>query len=238
MSEFDPTPYNGHLETVVAYRSGDWKRFREEVIRLAGYSCSSCGRGRSDEVTLQSHHKIYVVGSKPWEYALDDCVCLCSGCHAAAHGKVHPRFDWILSAWDDLGSQSGSCDCCGMSIRYVFMIEHTAWGVFEVGAVCCDNLTSSQVASGLMESARRYAERKARFIASPRWHEHLGIHRLTRKGIVIHVRQHEGQHYIWVNGEMGKRIFVDPLQARAAVFDLIEAGALQKHVQRRLSRLR
>lgn len=228
-----------HLGAGVAeYRSLDWQRFRDEVIRLAGFSCCSCGRGRTDEVSLQVHHRLYLPGRRPWEYALEDCVCLCSGCHAAQHGKIPPKFDWYLCGWDDLGSQSGRCDCCGMSIRYIFMIEHTQWGVWEVGADCCDNLTSTQVASGLMESVRRYAERKRRFIASPRWHEQHGVHRLSRKGTVIQIGQFEGKYFIWVNGEKGKRTFEDPLHARASVFDLIETGELQKFLQRRQSRWR
>ena len=151
------------------YRSTDWKEFRNDVIRLDGGVCVRCSRGPSDGVVLQVHHKQYLFGHKPWEYPYELCETLCRGCHAAEHGKIMPRFGWDQVGWDDLGDLTGKCDYCGTEIRYVFLIQHKKWHTMEVGEICCDNLTCSQVASEHMESIRRFSARRKRFVSSSRW---------------------------------------------------------------------
>lgn len=154
-----------------AYRSKDWHSFRREVVRLDNQACTLCGRKESEEVILQVHHKQYLQGRKPWEYPYQLCMTVCKGCHAAEHGIIPPKFGWEHVGWDDLGNLDGTCECCGKSIRYVFLVTHKAWTSMEVGEVCCDNLTSTQVASGVMESRRRYSTRLKTFISSTRWRQ-------------------------------------------------------------------
>jgi 5-methylcytosine-specific restriction endonuclease McrA len=73
------------------YNDSKWKIFRDSVIELDGYKCSYCGRG-SNETILQVHHKKYISGCKPWEYATEDCETVCKGCHASIHGIIQPQF--------------------------------------------------------------------------------------------------------------------------------------------------
>lgn len=144
------------------YRTAEWKAFRKRVIDLAGGVCSKCKRDDLDGLVLQVHHLFYVAGRAPWEYNPEDCAVLCKGCHAAEHGIIAPFFGWDFHGWDDLGGLYGTCDCCGKSLRYLFLVGHPKWGTMEVGETCCDNLTSTQAASGHMDSRRRYISRKAR----------------------------------------------------------------------------
>ncbi|MCX7257277.1 MAG: hypothetical protein NTZ64_11205 [Polaromonas sp.] len=124
------------------YRSREWKIFRNEVIRLDGGACSNCGKTASDGAILQVHHKQYFSGRSPWDYPYNLCETLCKGCHAAEHGLIPPKFGWEHVGWDDLGELNGICECCGTSIRYIFLVQHPKWNPMEVGEICCDNLTS------------------------------------------------------------------------------------------------
>jgi hypothetical protein len=150
------------------YGRNQWKEFRQDVIESDGNKCTVCGRGKS-EVTLQVHHKKYIKGRKPWEYATQDCVTLCKGCHSAEHRLTMPKYGWEYSGEEDLGDLCGTCENCGASIRYVFYIFHENWGTLEVGTLCCDNLTDSNVASNKMESLKSYEGRGDRFLNSKRW---------------------------------------------------------------------
>jgi hypothetical protein len=48
------------------------------------FSCAVC---HNDSETLNVHHRWYVRGRKPWEYAPDALVTLCEECHAYATGQ-------------------------------------------------------------------------------------------------------------------------------------------------------
>jgi hypothetical protein len=215
------------------YRSADWKQFRNEVIRLDGGVCSQCGRSPQDGITLHVHHKSYIPGHKPWQYPYDMCYTLCSGCHAAEHGLIPPKFGWEFAGWDDLGSLAGSCECCGTDIRYSFLVSHPNWPSMEVGEVCCDHLTSSEVATNFMESKRRYASRLKRFVSSVRWKEYSGgIHHIDHKRLIIRIGPVDGALGIWLNGTLGKKRFPDYLSARIAIFELLESGALHSYAEK------
>jgi len=186
------------------------------------------------------HHKSYIAGHKPWQYPYEMCHTLCSGCHAAEHGIIPPKFGWDFAGWDDLGSLVGSCECCGTGIRYSFLVSHPKWPSMEVGETCCDNLTSSEVASNFMESKRRYASRLKRFVSSMRWKEYSGgIHHIEHKRLVIRIGPVRDVLGIWLNGTLGKKRFNDCLSAKIAVFELLESGALhvyaEKHRKKRLT---
>ena len=216
------------------YRTKDWKNFRAEVIRLDGGACTECGRGPTDGVTLHVHHKAYLPGKKPWQYPYDMCHTLCGGCHAAQHGLIPPKFGWEYAGWEDLGDLTGTCDCCGTAIRYSFMVAHADWFPMEVGEICCDNLTSSQVASGFMDSKRRFASRLKRFVSSKRWQQFPnGINHITQKQLIVRIAPSDGGFRTWVNGIMGKVKYDDVLGAKIAIFEALESGAVHKFLAAR-----
>ncbi|SBT10939.1 conserved hypothetical protein [Candidatus Propionivibrio aalborgensis] len=218
------------------YRSKEWAKFRSEVIRLDGNECTVCGRATSDGVVLQVHHKQYFPGRPPWDYPYDACETICRGCHAAAHGLIPPKFGWEHAGWDDLGDLTGTCECCGTSIRYTFLVQHPDWRPMEVGEICCDHLTSSQLASNLMESKRRYAGRLKRFVSSSRWCVLPGdIHRITQKRLTVEIVPVGTAFKLRVNTRMGKKVFPSALDAKANVFELIEQGTLHAYISKQVS---
>lgn len=221
------------------YSSAEWKAFRNEVIRLDGGECKQCGRGPSDGVVLNVHHKTYIRGHKPWEYTHDLCETLCKGCHAALHHLIRPKFGWEFFGWEDLGQPTGSCDCCGRAIRYVFIISHADWETTEVGETCCDNLTSTQVASGFMESKRRYADMLKRFVSSKRWHLYPGdIHHITQNKMIIRIGRDAGGYRLFVNGIAGRQVYPSALDAKVAIFEQIASGRLETYLAKRSGRTR
>jgi hypothetical protein len=147
------------------YHKAEWKAFRARRIELDGFKCVDCERYEFDGAVLQVHHKRYIKGNKPWDYAPDDCETLCKGCHAEKHGRIVPKSGWTYVCDDDLGDLSGTCEVCGTGLRYVFTISHDNWFDLEVGTICCDNLTGTKIAS----DKRKDVERKNRFVNSPRW---------------------------------------------------------------------
>lgn len=221
------------------YRSKDWKQFREEVIRLDGGACSRCSRTPADGVVLQVHHKQYFEGRKPWQYPYDACYTLCSGCHAAEHGIIPPKFGWSFAGWQDLGDLVGNCDLCNTAIRYSFLVAHSGWRAMEVGEECCDNLTCTQVASNFAESRRRFAGRLKRFVDSSRWEQYpSGKHLIIQKGYVVSILPASGGFRTWVNDKAGKAVHESLLDAKAAIFEAIDSGKVgayfAKHPRRRL----
>jgi hypothetical protein len=222
---------------VDAYRTADWAAFRAEVIRLDGGACLTCGRTSDDGVVLQVHHKQYLLGHKPWEYPFDLCETTCSGCHAATHGHIPPRFGWTHVGWDDLGDLTGTCECCGTAIRYVFLVEHSQWRAMEVGETCCDNLTSSQVASGFMESKRRYADRLKRFVCSSRWRIEPGnVHHIRQKKLNLEVVPKDGAYLLRVDWKSGKLRFASVNEAKAKAFEIVESGKAAEYLIKLASR--
>lgn len=219
------------------YRSRQWKNFKNEVIEIDGGKCTECGRSKDDGIVLQVHHRKYLSGRKPWDYPYDLCYTLCRGCHAAEHGIIPPKFGWSYAGWEDLGSLIGTCDCCGTAIRYSFLIDHEKWFPLEVGEVCCDNLTSEQVAGGIMDSQRRYRARLKTFMKSRRWHSLTeNIYNIRHKDHFIQILRERDEYRIRVNQIYGKQRFGDLASAKAAVFHGIESGAIQKYVSRQRNR--
>lgn len=210
------------------YRSAAWKTFRAEVLRLDGYACTHCEKKATDGAVLHVHHKRYLTGHKPWEYPHDLCATLCSGCHAAEHGHIPPKFGWDLIGCDDLGDLIGECEYCGTAIRHSFMITHAKWRAMEVGEQCCDNLTCTQAASDHMESQRRHLDRRKRFVSSTRWRRDYagGDLWIKQKQIFVSLVGNAGTYRLRMNGKVGKKVFPSELDAKAAAFDLIESGAV------------
>lgn len=214
------------------YRSPVWKAFRSEVIRLDGNQCAQCGRTPDSGVTLHVHHKAYRQGKLPWEYDFDECETLCAGCHAAHHGKIPPKVGWEFVGQDDLGDLIGNCELCGTDIRYVFLVTHSNWMPMEVGEICCDHLTCSEIASNFMESIRRYNNRRKRFATSNRWTKISEKNEyIVQAKVVVELRSEQGELKLRMNGRCGKLSYVDKLQARMKAFDVIESGKHSKFIE-------
>ena len=66
-------------ETYLAkLRDPRWQKKRLEVMCRDGFACVECGDATT---TLNVHHRRYVRGREPWEYAGDLLVTLCERCH-------------------------------------------------------------------------------------------------------------------------------------------------------------
>ncbi|HEX5452483.1 MAG TPA: hypothetical protein VFX06_01725 [Stellaceae bacterium] len=182
---------------------------------------------------LQVHHKVYIVGRKPWEYPHHLCESLCKACHAEEHGKIPPRFGWDLVGWDDLEDLIGFCELCGTSIRYTFLVQHQKWAPLEVGEFCCDNITSTQAASGHMDSLRRFNDRRKRFVSSRRWLRNApGILTIKQRGIEVAIVESGSNLRLQMNGKKGRLEFRSILDAKMKAFDLIEAGIVSEYLRK------
>lgn len=213
-----------------SYNSSQWKEFRLSVIQLDGYRCQQCNRDQS-EVTLQVHHKVYRPGLKAWEYATEDCITLCSGCHARAHGIIQPSFGWEYIGFEDLGDLIGTCENrnCNSSIRYSFTVFHPLWGTLEVGTVCCDNLTDSEIASNQKESKLKYESRKERFIHSKRWKIDGDKHHIKQGLFEITILEENSKCRLKINGKIGEKTMDSVADAKIYLFEIIENGILMKY---------
>lgn len=211
------------------YSSKEWKAFRSHVLLLDNHQCATCGRGADDGATLHVHHKEYVAGRLPWQYAFDKCEALCAGCHAAEHGLIPPKVGWEFAGQDDLGDLCGNCELCGTEIRHVFLVHHPNWVSLEVGEVCCDHLTDTHIASNFMESMRRYNARRKRFVGSSRWQfNRRGHEYIKQQQILIELRDLDAGFQIRMNGTKGKVLYQNAIEAKARAFDVLES---QEHTE-------
>lgn len=70
-----------------------WQRKRLERLQACDWQCTKCNDANSP---LHVHHRRYIVGCKPWEYADADLVVLCELCHSAEHGKNIRRIRQVM----------------------------------------------------------------------------------------------------------------------------------------------
>lgn len=63
-------------------RDPRWQKVRLETMQRAGFACERCG---DKETTLNVHHKNYKRDHAPWEYEMNNYVCLCRPCHEEIH---------------------------------------------------------------------------------------------------------------------------------------------------------
>lgn len=61
-----------------------WQRKRLQVLERADFKCERCS---ASEHQLHAHHKVYLRGHQPWEYAQELLECLCDACHERAHAE-------------------------------------------------------------------------------------------------------------------------------------------------------
>ena len=211
------------------YQTSQWQAFRREVIELDGNRCRFCQRPEP-EVVLQVHHKKYIPGRAPWQYSFADCETLCKGCHAAEHGKIPPKIGWHYLGYEDLGDVAANCELCGSNFRYQFFVFHPSWGSMQVGAYCCNALTSSELASAQMQAQQRLDERKQRFLTSKRWIQTCGRHIIRQSGIRIEIAVISGKFRIRMNQYLGELEFETLEQAKAKAFEAIETGQAQNYL--------
>lgn len=150
-----------------------------------------------------------------------------------------PRDGWICVGVDDLGDLSGSCELCGTDIRYVYAIEHAAWGSLAVGTVCCDKLTGTLDASEHLAKHIKATDALKRFVSSKRWKERAaGGQSIKQKGINVSVFEANGVFRISMNGIVGKGQFESDLDAKIKVFATINSGEAHEFLRRRRQRER
>lgn len=216
------------------YNRKEWKEFRDNVIELDDFKCTSCGKGQN-EVILQVHHKIYISGKFPWEYGTENCETLCKGCHAVEHGIIQPKIGWEYIGEEDLGDLIGECENsgCGSSIRYAYLISHPKWGFLEVGTVCCDNLTETDIASNNRENLSRYRNRKARFLKSKRWIEEDKISKIKQSLFEIKIEDKGDTFCLTIHNLESTKKYLTLEDAKSAAFDVIENGKLYEHLDKK-----
>ena len=217
------------------YRHADWKRFREEVIKLDRGRCVRCSRSCSDGVVLQVHHKAYVAGRLPWQYAYDECETLCKGCHAEEHGIIMPRSGWISMGGDDLGEYpADTCEFCGTDLRHIFLIQHPNWGSMSVGTVCHDKLTGTSDAREFHDRSEKLGQKLKRFVSSPRWEKlRSGELAIEQQNIWLRVAPHGAGFRVLMDAAVGKTEYPTILEAKMKAFELIETGAAAAYLERR-----
>jgi hypothetical protein len=217
---------------VSQYRKSEWKEFRETVIESDGYKCVRCGRKQGD-VILQVHHKIYLKGKLPWEYGTENCETLCKGCHAEEHGHIRPKIGWEYLGEDDLEDLVGTCENCRTSIRYVYQISHPKWGFMEVGTLCCDNLTDTEIASNNREAKNRYRSRKSRFLKSKRWKYENESLKIKQSLFEIKIEEIQDSHYQLTIHDLKSKVKYESIdEAKEAAFDTIESGSLYEYLDK------
>ncbi|MFC3530931.1 HNH endonuclease [Vogesella facilis] len=206
------------------YRDKKWHDFRREVIDFDGNECTQCGKKASEGAILQVHHKQYIPGRKPWEYGFADCETLCKGCHAAEHGIIRPETGWTYISSSDLGETIGSCDRCGTSIRYVYLIHHPTWEPIEVGTDCCDDLTGTEIAS----EERKKSNRLQNFLRTEKWEADANVEKSTIRKIPICVIKTAIGFRLEIAGKLGKNTYQSAIEAKIFLFELNENGQIRK----------
>ncbi len=221
-----------------SYRNQEWSKFRKEVIELDGNRCAVCGRSGLENIVLQVHHKTYVSGKLPWEYSYGDCETLCKGCHAREHGLIPPSFGWSFISENDLGSLDGTCELCGKSIRYVFSVFHPNWEMLNVGTICCDNLTGTKIASGIMDSKKRYEDRLKRFQDSSRWKQKGHSLVIRQQNIDAEIVPNEKGFRVLMNNVQGRFIYPSVCEAKSKIFETIENGSAKECLDKREGKMK
>ena len=146
------------------YRDPRWQRIRLEVMQEAGFQCQEC---YSETETLNVHHRLYRKGADPWEYDLDELVCLCHNCHQYIH-QIKTRLNAALAyqsagMLDYLVGYAEASLCEGpegkLHIASALMAEGIAdvFGIQldEVIDICVDNYVSVEILYDLKFAAKK-----------------------------------------------------------------------------------
>lgn len=70
-----------------------WQQKRLEAMQNKDFQCELC---KTNEVTLNVHHKEYFRGYEPWEYDNNQLSVLCKSCHETVHDELD-LYKWIGS---------------------------------------------------------------------------------------------------------------------------------------------
>lgn len=69
-----------------------WQKKRLECFDHYGWKCELCGETTRQ---LQVHHKEYIKGWQPWDYAVEQLAVLCHSCHQLT--TYHDSLTYVLS---------------------------------------------------------------------------------------------------------------------------------------------
>jgi hypothetical protein len=95
------------------YRDPRWQRLRLKVMEEAGFQCQAC---YDETETLNVHHKLYRKDANPWDYELEELICLCHNCHQYIHEQKNrlntaiANSDWNLLDYLVGYAEASNCD--------------------------------------------------------------------------------------------------------------------------------
>lgn len=148
---------------------------------------------------------------------------------------------WVCDWVEDLGKdRSAICEMCAVqSIRFIHHLSHPIEGTLRAGCVCAGRLEGDQVvARDREQAARSIAERRERFIASPRWkRSKKGSLTLRQNGLQLVIRSARssfkasalhGCSGTWMGGRVAYRSIQE---ACGALFDVINSEAFKSRVE-------
>lgn len=81
-------PNERQAEYAELLKKPQWQKRRLQMLEAADWKCIECG---AEDHQLHVHHKRYIAGAMPWEYADEDLAVLCEACHDRAHGLHDAR---------------------------------------------------------------------------------------------------------------------------------------------------
>lgn len=126
-----------------------WQRVRLEKLQASEWACEVC---YDKETMLSVHHKRYVKGRKPWEYAAHELVVLCQPCHEDEHEAKELRSELISRLHPDGPASVGD--------------------FFAVGAGYIAQATNDE---GIAEVARQFESESPYSVAAGRFYGSLDL---------------------------------------------------------------
>lgn len=115
-----------------------WQKKRLEVLASKHWICEVC---YSDNQTLHVHHKHYVQGRNPWEYAEDQFAVLCEICHKARH-EADQKIHDLLARVDVSGMPAGVDDLYWLIAGFMGVPEtpeiHAQKALYAIGKAASD----------------------------------------------------------------------------------------------------
>lgn len=93
-------------------RDSRWRSFRKKLIEKRNGRCEDCG---VEKTRLEVHHKRYVIGKFPWDYAEGDLLVLCRSCHCKRHSELEKKREYVPFYSEDgreISMESCRCSRC------------------------------------------------------------------------------------------------------------------------------
>jgi len=123
------------------YRDPRWQRLRLKVMEEAGFQCEEC---QDETETLNVHHKLYRKDANPWDYELEELICLCHKCHKYIH-QQKKRLNAALanqSTWglDYLVAYAEALECGGPYGRIHIASSRMAEAVADVYGITLNDV--------------------------------------------------------------------------------------------------